>query len=80
MVIFATIFFSTVFRLTNFLSLASAACNSARNSCETQRGMSDHRPERPLTSAHLYLAPREELGILAGLGSHGGYEGSLLSL
>jgi len=33
MVMFATIFFSTVLRLTNFLSFASAAWRSARNSC-----------------------------------------------
>ena len=33
-VIFATIFFSTVFRFVNFLSLVSAASSSARNSCK----------------------------------------------
>lgn len=33
-VMFATIFFSTVFRFANFLSFDSAASNSARNSCK----------------------------------------------
>ena len=34
-VIFATIFFNTVFLFWNFLSFASAACSSARNSYAT---------------------------------------------
>lgn len=33
MVMLATIFLRTVFRLVNFLSFDSAACSSARNSC-----------------------------------------------
>ena len=71
-VIFATIFFSTVFRFVNFLSLASAACNSARNSCvlrvHPRAPGSDGR--HIVVIAHLDLAPREELGILAALAAH----------
>lgn len=66
----ATIFLRTVLRLVNFLSLDSAACNSARNSyvetclCSYLRQVYD-------LSTHLDLPPLEELGILGTLSTHG---------
>ena len=79
MVMFATIFFSTVLRLTNFLSLDSAACSSARNSYRDRRGVSAGRAcggDGGGDAAHLYLAALKEFGILPGLGRHGGCTGS----
>ena len=70
MVMFATIFLSTVLRLTNFLSLDSAACSSARNSCagrDTRQGMRGVSVGR---GAHLDLSALEELGIMSSLSTH----------
>ena len=73
-VMFATIFLSTVLRFVNFLSLLSAASSSARNSCghASQHGHL-HATLQHVSAAviaHLDLSPLEELGILAW-GRHG---------
>jgi len=59
----ATILFRTVFRLTNFLSLASAACNSLRSSYRENRQNSQTLKQ----VIYLNLAPLEEFGILTWL-------------
>jgi hypothetical protein len=61
-VMFATIFFNTVFRFVNFLSFVSAAWSSWRNSW-TVHEFAERKDTH--CHAHLYLSALEELGILA---------------
>ena len=64
-VIFATIFFKTVFLFVYFLSLLSAASSSARNSCGIVGEKCQQRREGdPYSISHLNLSPLEELSIL----------------
>ena len=66
MVIFATIFFKTVFLFVNFLSLLSAASSSARNSYGIANTKCQQKRESdPYGVSHLNLSPLEELSILA---------------
>lgn len=64
MVMFATIFFSTVFRFVNFLSFVSAAWSSWRNSWTLREFAQSNNTHR---YAYLNLSALEELGILAHL-------------
>jgi len=64
MVIFATIFFKTVFLFVNFLSLLSAASSSARNSCGIASANQQRREKDKYRVSHLNLSPLEELSIL----------------
>ena len=65
MVIFATIFFKTVFLFVNFLSLLSAASSSARNSCGITSRHKRRRERIEHSVTYLNLSPLEELRILA---------------
>jgi hypothetical protein len=65
-VMFATIFFKTVFRFWYFLSFASAACSSARNSYMIKFVTEFNRLRVP----HLDLSALEEFGILTVLRGH----------
>ena len=67
-VMFATIFFNTVFRFVNFLSFVSAACSSWRNSW-THTVSFRCRKETHRLYAHLNLSALEELCILAHISS-----------
>ena len=64
-VIFATIFFKTVFLFVYFLSLLSAASNSARNSCRFASTNQQRHAGDKYGVTHLDLPPLEEFGILA---------------
>lgn len=65
MVIFATIFFKTVFLFVNFLSLLSAASSSARNSCGIASRRQRRREGIEYSDSHLNLSSLKELRILA---------------
>ena len=61
-VIFATIFFKTVFRFMYFLSFDSASCNSFRNSYD--HAEVSYMVDEFLCNIYLYLSSLKELGVL----------------
>lgn len=64
-VMFATIFFKTVFLFVYFLSLLSAASNSARNSCRFASTNQQRHEGEEYGATDLNLSPLEEFSILA---------------
>lgn len=66
-VMFATIFLRTVLRFWNFLSFASAAWSSTRNSWVKA---ALRRSSTPINLTYLDLATLKELGILSRLSGH----------
>jgi len=65
MVIFATIFFKTVFLFVYFLSLLSAASSSARNSCGIAKANQQRHESDKYGVTHLNFPSLEELSILS---------------
>ena len=64
MVMFATIFFKTVFRFVYFLSLLSAASSSARNSCGIASKNQQRLEKDKRGLSYLNLPSLEKLSIL----------------